>query len=114
MSGVRALAIAVTVLAGALVPVLAGAPADAEPGACPDAQGVTVVVDLTDLGGGVQVGCAGSGPMNGIEALQRAGFSVSGTARQGLAFVCRIAGRPAVDENLTIGGRSGYREQCGA
>lgn len=113
MTGVRTLAIAVTVLAGALASVLAVAPASASSGACQDPDAVTVVVDLTDLGGGVQVGCAGSGPMNGVEALQRAGFSVAGTQRQGLAFVCRIEGRPAADEKLTIGGRSGYREQCG-
>uniref|UniRef100_UPI0035683872 hypothetical protein n=1 Tax=Actinotalea sp. TaxID=1872145 RepID=UPI0035683872 len=49
------------------------APAAAAEGACTDADGVTVVVDFTDLGGEVEIGCA-TAPATGTEALQEAGF----------------------------------------
>jgi hypothetical protein len=110
MTSIRAVAVAGAVLAGALVP--AGAPAAVAGGPCPGARDVTVVVDLSDLGGGLEVGCAAPGRMNGVQALQRAGFTVSGTQRQGLAFVCRIDGRPAPDERLATQSTPGYREQC--
>lgn len=50
--------------------------------------------------------------MNGLQALDRAGFTITGTQRQGLAFVCRINGRPAADEKLAMDGDPGYTEQC--
>jgi hypothetical protein len=108
----RAFAVAVALLVGALAPVLGSAPATADAGACEGPDGVTVVVDLTDLGGGVSVGCAGTGSMSGLQALQRAGFSVAGTLREGLAFICRIDDRPSAGERLAMAGSSGYREQC--
>lgn len=84
-------------------------------GYCTDATGVTVVVDLSALGGDVVVRCdpgpVGSG-VTGIDALQDAGFTVSGTQRYGLAFVCRVQGRPAADEALPIPGDPTYHEQC--
>jgi hypothetical protein len=109
---VRALTGAVAVLVGVLVPVWGSASASAATGPCSDPQGVTVVVDLTDLDGGVLVGCAGSGEMTGLQALRSAGFAVAGTQREGLAFVCRIDGRPAADERLPVRGAAGYAEQC--
>ncbi|GAB3158831.1 hypothetical protein GCM10027290_62720 [Micromonospora sonneratiae] len=70
------------------------APPAAQAAACTGTTGVTVVVDFTALGGGVQVGCALGDPATGLAALQGAGFAVTGTARWGLAFVCRINGLP--------------------
>jgi hypothetical protein len=94
----------------AQVPAAAGAP-----GYCHTATGVTVVVDMTVLGGGVTVRCApgssGAG-YSGLDALRGAGFSVTGTQRYGTAFVCRIQGRPTATEPLAIPGNPRYREQC--
>lgn len=46
-----------------------------EPGsACEPGEGVTVVVDFTDLGGQIEVGCATGDPKTGREALESAGF----------------------------------------
>jgi hypothetical protein len=65
-------------LAGALAMgglLLAAPPAAAasEDG-CIDAGGVAVVVDFTELGGAVEVGCATSDPDSGRAALESAGF----------------------------------------
>ena len=93
----------------------AAAAAAGTPGYCPDGKGVTVVVDFTDLGGDVVVRCA-PGPVepgySGLDALQGAGFSVAGTQRWGLAFVCRIQGRPSADESLHTDGNPDYHERC--
>ncbi|MFJ8578336.1 hypothetical protein [Micromonospora sp. NPDC093277] len=70
------------------------APRVAQAAGCTGTSGVTVVVDYAALGGGVQVGCAPGDPATGLAALQGAGFTVTGTARWGLAFVCRINGKP--------------------
>lgn len=85
------------------------------PGYCRSSGGVTVVVDMSALGGNVTVRCA-TGPagagFSGIDALEGAGFTVTGTQRYGLAFVCRIQGRPAAGERLAIPGNPSFREQC--
>ena len=106
----------VAVAALALLPVAAPAPAHAagSPGYCTSDSGTTVVVDMTDLGGDVIVRCspkAGSGT-SGVEALRAAGFTVAGTAQSGDAFVCRVSGRPAADEELAVQGDDGYTEDC--
>lgn len=64
------------VLLAALVPVVVQAsPADAAEGACTDGNGVTVVVDFTDVGGETVTRCAPSDPGTGREALESAGFT---------------------------------------
>lgn len=85
-----------SVLAGValLVPLFA-APVAAdntqEPaGACTD-DGVTVVVDLTDLGGEVEVGCAEGEPESGRDALESAGFE---TADSQPGMICAINSLP--------------------
>jgi hypothetical protein len=70
------------------------APPAAHAAACTGSTGVTVVVDFAALGGGVQVGCRLGDPSTGLAALTGAGFTVTGTQRWGLAFVCRINGKP--------------------
>jgi hypothetical protein len=95
---------------GTAVPNAAGSP-----GYCPNKQGVTVVVDFNQLGGGIVVRCA-PGPIGsnytGIDALEGAGFDPEGTKRWGLEFVCRIAGKPAADQKLHIKGDPNYKEAC--
>lgn len=63
-------------------------------GYCPTSNGVTVVVDYQDLGGATEIRCAPGAQATGLAALQNAGFTVTGTQRWGLAFVCRINGKP--------------------
>ncbi len=74
--------------------VLLGAPAaSASPSgqACEPGQGVTVVVDFTDLGGDLQIGCAKGDPANGREALEAAGFKPV-DSQPGL--ICTINSQP--------------------
>lgn len=79
-------------LAGALVALPGGAAAAAvdTTGACADPDGVTVVVDATELGGDVTVACAPD-PATGTEALAQAGFA---EARDPSGFICAIGGLP--------------------
>lgn len=66
-------------------------PTAAEPsGACPDDTGVTVVVDKTDLGGEVEIGCATT-PGTGTEVLQAAGFT---DVRDDSGLICAIDSLP--------------------
>ena len=84
-------------------------------GYCRGDTGVTVVVDFRALGGAVVVRCA-PGPVgpgfSGLDALQQAGFTPSGTARWGLQFVCRINGRPGPEETLPVRDNPDYQEKC--
>src|SRR5262249_35710488 len=91
----------VLLLAMALVVVDPAAPG-ANAAACPGRTGVTVVVDFGALGGGVVVKCDPTDPATGIAALQGAGFTVTGTKRYGLAFVCRINGKPNATQDPCI------------
>jgi hypothetical protein len=95
---------AVLAMLGAVV-VCGPAPVAAAAGTagfCPDANGVTVVVDFHELGGATTVRCAPGPQSSGIAALRNAGFSVTGTARWGDAFVCRINGKPGPDTEPCI------------
>lgn len=87
-----ATSIAALIVAATGVTVAGSQPAQAT--ACTGTTGVTVVVDFSAFGGGAEVECAPGDPASGIAALQDAGFSVTGTVRWGLAFVCRIDGLP--------------------
>ena len=59
-------------------------------GACPDATGVTVVVDATEVDGEVSVGCA-TDPATGTEALAQAGFAET---RDPSGYICAVGGLP--------------------
>lgn len=87
-----------TVTTPGSVPTAAGATSVApqRDGACPTANGVTVVIDFRELGGGVHVRCATGSVSSGLDALQRAGIDHRTTIRFP-GFVCRIADRPAND-----------------
>jgi hypothetical protein len=66
---------------------------------CEPNTGVTVIVDERKIGTGkVYVGCALGEQVNGVEALEHAGFHVEGTKEYGLAFICRIEGEPTLAE----------------
>ena len=91
-SGTRMMAVAGLLSACALMAGLSGStPASAADGACADGTGVTVVVDFTDLGGGIQAGCAQPDPATGRAALLAAGF-VATDSQPGL--LCAIDAMP--------------------
>ncbi|MGC4763162.1 hypothetical protein ACLQ20_09945 [Micromonospora sp. DT46] len=87
----------VVALTAAGTMVGSGTPARAagSAGYCPDASGVTVVVDFNELGGGTVVRCARGEQSTGLAALKNAGFQMTGTLRWGEGFVCRIEGKPS-------------------
>lgn len=55
------------------------------------ADGVTVVVDFTDLGGEVEVGCADGDPATGRDALESAGFTPTDSIP---GMICAIDANP--------------------
>lgn len=120
LAGVAAASL-VLLLSGAGPVVAAAAPrASAQAlttsgGYCDDDTGVTVVVDMREFGDDVIVRCV-AGPLSsgytGLDALQDAGFSLTGVSGTGLQFVCRISGRPSADEPLAVEGDPDYRETC--
>ncbi|KAA1424474.1 hypothetical protein FE697_000625 [Mumia zhuanghuii] len=111
----RVPAAAALLLAGAVLPLATlAAPASghAVGEVCDDATGTTVVVDLTDLGGHVEVGCAeDSEGMTGMQALEAAGFELEPVTGSGMTGACRIDGQPAADQTLEVDGRD-YVEEC--
>ena len=58
---------------------------------CTDTDGVTVVVDFTDLGGDIEVGCAEGDPASGREALESAGFAPEDSQP---GMICTIDNQP--------------------
>ena len=95
-----ALAFALAIVAlgpvAATAPTSSASPAMGSPGACTDSTGITVVVDASAFGKGVQVRCAPQPVRTGLEALSRAGFTFSGTT-QFPGLLCRIDDEPASD-----------------
>lgn len=100
LTAVLALAVPATAAAAASAATLP-APASPAPAAvvasaatgdaCTGPDGVTVVVDLTDLGGDVEVGCADGDPATGREALESAGFVPTDSSP---GFICAVEGLP--------------------
>ena len=85
----RRVSAAVALLAA--LQIAAAVPSSAEPdGACTTPDGVTVVVDSTDLGGEVLVGC-GEGATTGTEVLRAAGFTET---RDESGLICAIDALP--------------------
>lgn len=76
----------------------AGMPASpASAATCASADGVSVVVDFHELGGGLQSACvAGGGGDTAASLFSAAGFPLTYVQRQP-SFVCRVAGKPADD-----------------
>ncbi len=85
-------AAALAAAAGAVVPT---APASAA--TCSSADGVSVVVDFHELGGGVRTACvADGGGQKASSLFPAAGFPLSYVQRQP-GFVCTVSGQPADD-----------------
>ena len=98
-NALAALALAAGLTAGWAAPASAIDPNKGTPGFCPDATGVTVVIDFQELGGTTIVRCAPGDQSTGLTALKNAGIQITGTNRWGEAFICRIEGKPgAADE----------------
>ncbi|WP_136518610.1 hypothetical protein [Cellulomonas telluris] len=96
----------------ALALLLAAAPAAAPaPGSDPSCDQVTVVVDTGVLASG-PVTSACVPPGDALSVLRAAGHAVEGTAAWGTAFVCRVDGRPARDEDVPLPGGRMFRETC--
>jgi len=92
----------------ALLLVLAAAPAAADTGKgtdgyCPDATGVTVIVDFGDLGGSTRIRCAPGAQETGVAALQNAGIEITGSQKYGLAVACRLDGKPGPESESCAG-----------
>jgi hypothetical protein len=94
-------ALGVVALLGTLAVTSQGT-AQAATGACPGKTGVTVVVDFGSLGGGIKTACAAGDPVSGVAALQKAGFTLAGTKRYGLAFICRINNKPTPAQDACV------------
>ncbi|PRY39030.1 ABC transporter substrate-binding protein [Umezawaea tangerina] len=76
--------------------------AQGSPGFCPDAGGITVVVDFQELGGSTIVRCASGDQATGLAALKNAGIGITGTQRWGEGFICRIEGKPAANSEACV------------
>jgi hypothetical protein len=103
---VRRLLVALALVAGSVLAPQFVSPAvavsSATNGVCQSAAGVTVVVDFSAFGQGVETRCVSSATSStsGVDALQSAGFTPTPVQTYGLAFVCRIDGLPGEqDEN---------------
>ena len=92
--GGRAVPLLVAAFAAATTSALLPATPAAAAG-CATADGVTVVVDFHELGGGVQTACVTDGGGDRASDLfPAAGFALDYVQRQP-GFVCRVAGKPA-------------------
>lgn len=87
----------VVLTAAAYAGVLGAASPPAAAATCPTAEGVSVVVDFNDLGGGVQEICdASGGGEHAATLFTRNGYALTYVQRQP-GFVCRINDVPAED-----------------
>lgn len=81
-------------------------------------DGVTVVVDggsldTAALGTVSGLGCAAAdGTVTAYDAVAAAGVELQGTEQWGAAFVCRVDGRPALDEDVLRADGSVGTEPC--
>ncbi|GEP33283.1 hypothetical protein NSZ01_10510 [Nocardioides szechwanensis] len=96
--------------AAALVAAAAGAgvPAPAAAAGCSSAEGVTVVVDFNELGGGVPSVCdADGGGKKASTLFEDSGFDLSYASRQP-GFVCRVSGVPTSDPCVNTAPANAY------
>ncbi len=109
MTVARAILLATAALVSSLVTAF-GAPSEASAwseGACTTTDGVTVVIDFQELGGGVHVRCASQPITSGLDALRQAGIDYRTSVRQP-GFLCRIAGKPESDPCVTTSPATAY------
>lgn len=92
--------VAAAVLAAAAYAGVPAAPASATP--CGSAEGVTVVVDFHELGGGVQSACVrDGGDRFAGDLFPAAGFPLAYVQRQP-DFVCRVKGLPTPEQDACV------------
>ncbi len=91
--GVLRLGAAALLVAGAGVLV----PATASAATCTSAEGVTVVVDFKDLGGGVVADCVANDGGTVSTLFRAAGHSLTQVTSQP-GFVCRVDGLPGAEQ----------------
>src|SRR5690625_1952715 len=82
---------AAALLTALLTSPAAAATAEAPGGACTGDDGVTVVVDFTDSGGDIEVGCAHGPQDSGRAALEAAGFAPEDSTP---GMICAINSTP--------------------
>ena len=93
----RSIGVAAASLVGAAATLLGPLGAPAHAASCSGADGVTVIVDFAELGGGVTAGCADvADGARAAATVQAAGYSLT-MATRAAGFVCRVNGAPASD-----------------
>ena len=93
------IAAAVSMTAAGVVLLPTGA---AEAAACPSSDGVTVVVDFNELGGGLKQVCdQDGGGKAAADLFTGNGFPLAYVQRQP-GFVCRVSGKPNEDQDPCI------------
>ncbi|MBG6058093.1 hypothetical protein RCH16_001671 [Cryobacterium sp. MP_M5] len=93
-------------------PTSTGSASAAPGGSC---AGVNVVVDFGPLDEATITDCAATGDAATVPASQlvaAAGATTEGTAQYGDQVVCRVNGRPAADETITVDGAAPFTESC--
>lgn len=106
------------VMAGLSGGVEVGPPGPDAPSDLTSCDGVTVVVDggvldTAALGPVSGLACAAAdGPVMAYDAVAAAGVDLQGTEQWGAAFVCRVDGRPALDEDVLRADGSVGTEPC--
>ncbi|TFB90347.1 hypothetical protein E3O44_01655 [Cryobacterium algoricola] len=84
----------------------------ASPEAC---SGVRVVVDFGTLAAPKITDCVDTGTATTIAAsavMKTAAIATEGTVQYGDQVVCRVNGRPAADETVTVTGQASFVESC--
>ncbi len=77
--------------------------------------GVSVVVDFGPLDEATVTDCAATGDAASVAAsklVAAAGATTEGTVQYGDQVVCRVNGRPAADETITVEGAAPFTESC--
>ncbi|MDY7527871.1 MULTISPECIES: hypothetical protein [unclassified Cryobacterium] len=90
----------------------AAATESASPEAC---SGVRVVVDFGTLAAPKITDCVDTGTATTIAAsavMKTAAVATEGTVQYGDQVVCRVNGRPAADETVTVTGQASFVESC--
>ncbi len=98
-----------------LVPSATQTAAATDPSAGEDCTGVSVVVDFGPLEAPTITDCAATGDAKSVPAstvVAAAGATTEGTAQYGDQVVCRVNGRPAADETITVDGTAPFTEAC--
>ncbi|AMB58780.1 hypothetical protein [Microterricola viridarii] len=93
----------------------ASSAAGSDSGTDASCSGVEVVVDFGILDSPSVTECIdASAPIASADAIAAAGVATEGNADYGDAVVCRVDGRPAADETVTVPGEAPFTEPCSA